>query len=48
VLRPSPYGGTTAVALVPSVLIVEEGPAAITSGSRIPAAAGTPEQRRPE
>ena len=42
VLRPSAYGGTTAIALVPSVLIVEDGPAAITSGSRIPAAAGTP------
>jgi signal transduction histidine kinase len=42
VLRPSAYGGTTAIALVPSVLIVEDGPAAITSGSRIPAAAGAP------
>jgi signal transduction histidine kinase len=31
-LRPSPYGGTTAVALIPRGLIVEEGPAAITSG----------------
>ena len=40
VLRPSPYGGTTAVVLIPQALIVEEGPAAITSG-RAPAAAGT-------
>jgi signal transduction histidine kinase len=36
-LRPSPYGGTTAVALIPSALIVEDGPAAITSGRRTPA-----------
>jgi signal transduction histidine kinase len=47
VLRPSAYGGTTAIALVPSVLIVEEGPAAITSGSRIPAAAGAPSNGAP-
>jgi hypothetical protein len=38
-LRPSPYGGTTAVALLPLVLIVEEGPAAITAGG--PATAGS-------
>ena len=38
-LRPSPYGGTTAVVLIPLALIVEDGPAAITSG-RAPAAAG--------
>jgi signal transduction histidine kinase len=38
-LRPSPYGGTTAVVLVPAALIVEGGPAAITSGNRVPAAA---------
>ena len=31
-LRPSPYGGTTAVALIPPTLIVTEGPAAITTG----------------
>jgi hypothetical protein len=31
-LRPSAYGGTTAVTLVPQRLIVEEGPAAITAG----------------
>ena len=31
-LRPSPYGGTTAVALLPPTLIVTEGPAAITTG----------------
>src|ERR1700722_16266437 len=37
-LRPSPYGGTTAVALVPLALLVEEGPAAITAGGRTPAA----------
>jgi hypothetical protein len=47
VLRPSAYGGTTAIALVPSVLIVEDGPAAITSGSRIPAAAGAPSNGAP-
>jgi signal transduction histidine kinase len=41
VLRPSPYGGTTAVVLIPVALIVEDGPAAITSGGRTPAAAGT-------
>jgi len=40
VLRPSPYGGTTAVVLIPLALIVEDGPAAITSGGRTPAAAG--------
>ena len=38
-LRTSPYGGTTAVALLPQTLIVEEGPAAITAGGRAPAAA---------
>ncbi|HEX4091108.1 MAG TPA: nitrate- and nitrite sensing domain-containing protein [Trebonia sp.] len=32
-LRPSPYGGTTAVALIPRTLIVEEGPAALPAGS---------------
>uniref|UniRef100_UPI002629C245 sensor histidine kinase n=1 Tax=Trebonia sp. TaxID=2767075 RepID=UPI002629C245 len=31
-LRPSPYGGTTAVTLIPQRLIVAEGPAAITAG----------------
>ncbi len=31
-LRPSPYGGTTAVTLIPLRLIVDEGPAAITAG----------------
>jgi hypothetical protein len=31
-LRPSPYGGVTAVTLIPERLIVEEGPAAITAG----------------
>jgi hypothetical protein len=39
-LRPSPYGGTTAVALIPLPLLVEEGPAAITAGGRTPAGAG--------
>jgi signal transduction histidine kinase len=39
-LRPSPYGGTTAVVLVPSALIVEDGPAAITSGRRVPTTTG--------
>ena len=32
-LRPSPYGGTTAVVLIPTGLIVEGGPVAITTGS---------------
>jgi signal transduction histidine kinase len=41
-LRPSPYGGTSAVALIPLPLIVADGPAAITSGARVPAAAGAP------
>ena len=36
-LRPSPYGGTTVVALIPLALIVEDAPAAITSGNRAPA-----------
>jgi signal transduction histidine kinase len=40
VLRPSPYGGTTAIALIPPTLLVGDGPPAITSGARIPAAAG--------
>ncbi|HTU76651.1 MAG TPA: nitrate- and nitrite sensing domain-containing protein [Trebonia sp.] len=31
-LRPSPYGGTTAVALIPRQLIVDDTPAALTSG----------------
>src|SRR6201996_1843795 len=39
-LRPSPYGGTTAVVLIPLALIVEDGPAAIPAG-RAPAAAGS-------
>jgi signal transduction histidine kinase len=38
-LRPSPYGGTTAVTLIPLALIVEDGPAAITSGARVPVTA---------
>ena len=37
-LRPSPYGGTTAVTLIPLTLLVEEGPAAITAGGRAPGA----------
>ena len=40
ILRPSPYGGTTAVVLIPLALIVEDGPAAITSGHRVPETAG--------
>jgi len=40
-LRPSPYGGTTAVALIPDRLLVDEGPAAITAGGP-PVAAGVP------
>ena len=41
-LRQSPYGGTTAVALIPQRLIVEEGPAAITAGDSggVPIGAG--------
>jgi len=39
-LRASPYGGTTAVALIPRVLIVEDGPAAITTGHGTGAATG--------
>jgi signal transduction histidine kinase len=31
-LRPSPYGGTTAVALIPRVLVVDDGPAALAAG----------------
>jgi signal transduction histidine kinase len=31
-LRQSPFGGTTAVAMIPQRLIVDEGPAAITAG----------------
>jgi len=31
-LRPSPYGGTTAVALIPRVLVVDDGPAALSAG----------------
>src|SRR5487761_886360 len=40
ILRPSPYGGTTAVVLIPLPLIVEDGPAAITSGAPEAAGAG--------
>ena len=41
-LRQSPYGGTTAVTLIPQRLIVEEGPAAITAGDSgdVPIGAG--------
>jgi len=39
-LRPSPYGGATAVALIPRGLIVEEGPAAITAGGGAAGSAG--------
>jgi signal transduction histidine kinase len=31
-LRPSPYGGTSAVVLIPGDLIVDEGPAALSAG----------------
>src|SRR5215831_10610494 len=41
-LRPSPYGGTTAVALIPRQLIVDDGPAAITAGGPEAASAGDP------
>jgi len=41
-LRPSPYGGTTAVTLIPRQLIVDEGPAAITAGGPEAASAGGP------
>jgi signal transduction histidine kinase len=39
-LRPSPYGGVTAVALIPQRLLVDEGPAAITAGAAPAAMAG--------
>ena len=39
-LRPSPYGGTTAVAVVPRTLIVEDGPAALTTGGAGTSGAG--------
>jgi signal transduction histidine kinase len=39
-LRTSPYGGTTAVALIPRMLIAEEGPAALPSGGVGAAGAG--------
>jgi signal transduction histidine kinase len=39
-LRPSPYGGTTAVTLIPRQLMVDEGPAAITAGGPEAASAG--------
>lgn len=38
-LRQSPYGGTTAVVMIPDRLIVDEGPAAITAGGPEAAAA---------
>src|ERR1700722_17949409 len=42
-LRPSPYGGTTAVALIPRALVVDEGPAARSAGGAgAPGAAGAP------
>src|SRR5215471_7017462 len=41
-LRPSPYGGTTAVTLIPRQLLVDDGPAAITTGSPEAASAGDP------
>ena len=40
-LRPSPYGGTTAVTLLPPALIVEDGPAAISAGGSGAADAGS-------
>ncbi len=42
-LRTSPYGGTTAVALIPRVLIVEEGPAALPAGGVGAAGVGVPD-----
>ena len=43
ILRPSPYGGTTAVVLIPGDLIVDEGPAALAAGGPgAGAAAGGP------
>jgi signal transduction histidine kinase len=45
-LRPSPYGGTTAVALIPRQLIVDEGPAAITTGGPEAASVGGPARPR--
>lgn len=40
-LRPSPYGGITAVILIPRPLIVKEGPAAITTGGQDAVGAGS-------
>jgi signal transduction histidine kinase len=40
ILRPSAYGGTTAVVLIPADLIVEEGPAALAAGGGAAAAGG--------
>ena len=37
-LRPSPYGGTTAITLIPVALVAEDGPAAITTGGQPTAA----------
>jgi signal transduction histidine kinase len=44
-LRPSPYGGTTAVVLLPRALIVDDRPAAITTGGTGLAGAGSPAGR---
>jgi signal transduction histidine kinase len=42
-LRSSPYGGVTAVALIPGELITAgQGPAALTAGPSAPAVSGTP------
>ena len=46
-LRPSPYGGTTAVALIPRMLIVEDGPAALSAGGAGAAAGLAPLAPRP-
>ena len=46
-LRPSPFGGTTAVALIPERLMVDEGPAAITAGPAVGAGVPTPNSGYP-
>jgi signal transduction histidine kinase len=46
-LRSSPYGGTAAVVLIPSRLIVDDAPAALTSGGNPVLTAGSPGPARP-
>src|SRR5258708_34915062 len=41
-LRTSPFGGTSAVVLIPRRLVVDDAPAALTSGGNPMLAAGSP------